>query len=148
MLKASMLVVSMTLASAAAVAEEPPPARYTMTPIEGGALRLDTLTGAVDRCVAEAGVWSCRTLPDEGRALQDEIDRLAEENAALRAKLEASGIDDATADAGESGRPTMSFRLPSEAEIDKAMSFMERLLKRFKAMVDSLREEDEQDTAI
>jgi hypothetical protein len=127
--------------SAPAAAEENAAARYTMTPINGGVLRLDTLTGAVARCVETAGAWSCRALPDDALALQDEIDRLAEENARLRAGGTASD------DAGSAGEPVVSFRLPSDAEVDRAMGLVERVLKRFKSIVDTLRE-DEPGTAL
>lgn len=142
-MKSIPLVIAMLLLATPAAAEETtPPARYSMTPIEGGALRLDTMTGAVDRCVAEAGVWSCKSLPDEGRALQDEIDRLAAENAELRAKVAASGSDATSAVPGDQIGPSMSFHLPSEAEVDKAMDFMERILKRFKSMAKDLDEDE------
>ncbi|MEZ5923347.1 MAG: hypothetical protein R3D57_03095 [Hyphomicrobiaceae bacterium] len=123
-----------------------PSGRYSMTPIDGGALRLDTLTGAVDRCVATDGEWACRTLPDEGRALQDEIDRLAEENAELRARAGQAGSSGPVSP--ESDGPAMSFHLPSEAEVDRAMSFMERILKRFKSIVQDLREDEDKGTAL
>jgi len=143
----ALVIATLLLVTPVAAEEASPSARYSMTPIEGGALRLDTLTGAVDRCVAEAGVWSCRALPDEGRALQDEIDRLAAENAELRGKLPAGG-DTTTSGAADHSRPTMSFHLPSEAEVDKAMDFMERILKRFKSMAKDLDEEDGKGTAL
>lgn len=143
----SLVIATLLLVTPAAAEEAAPPARYSMTPIEGGALRLDTMTGAVDRCVAEAGVWSCKSLPDEGRALQDEIDRLAAENAELRAKVPAGG-DTSTSGAADQRRPTMSFSLPSEAEVDKAMDFMERILKRFKSMAKDLDEEEGKGTAL
>jgi hypothetical protein len=148
MLRAYLLIAAVMMNAAAAAAEETPAARYSMTPIDGGALRLDTLTGSVDRCISEAGMWSCRTLPDEGRALQDEIDRLAEENARLRAKLEASGDDSVVGDDDAAEGPVTSFRLPSQAEVDKAIDFMEHVLKRFKSMVEGLNEKGEPDTAL
>jgi hypothetical protein len=131
----SLLVLLAALAHPAAAAEFDSP-RYTMTPIEGGALRLDTLTGTVARCVEEGGSWSCRALPDDAQALQDEIDRLAEENTRLR-----SGVASNQADSLADG-PVMSFKLPSDAEVDKAMSFVERVLKRFKSIVDDLHEDE------
>ena len=133
-----VLLVAFAMALATPVsAEENATTRYTMTPIEGGALRLDTLTGAVARCVETGGAWGCRALPDEALALQDEIDRLAEENARLK-----SDLGDASGEAGSSGEPVESFKLPSDAEVDRAMSFVERVLKRFKSIVDDLHKDE------
>lgn len=135
MTRISLLVLIAALAPSAAADEIGSP-RYTMTPVEGGALRLDTLTGAVARCVEASGVWSCRSLPDDALALQSEIDRLAEENARLRSEANS------TVGGESSGGPVVSFQVPSDAEVDKAMSFVERVLKRFKAIVKDLREDD------
>ena len=55
----------------------------------------------------------------------------------------AAGGDTTTLEASDQSRPTMSFHLPSEAEVDKAMDFMERILKRFKSIVKGLDEEDD-----
>lgn len=129
--------VGLLALAAPAAAEEISSPRYTMTPINGGVLRLDTLTGAVARCVETAGAWSCRALPDDALALQDEIDRLAEENARLRAGADGSAAES----------PVVTFKLPSDAEVDKAMSLVERVLKRFKSIVEGLRE-DEKGTAL
>ncbi len=50
--------------------------RYSMTPVEGGFLRLDTHTGAVSLCTVKEGAAQCRLAADERAALLDEIDRL------------------------------------------------------------------------
>jgi hypothetical protein len=34
------------------------------------------------------------------------------------------------------------MKLPSDAEVDKAMTFFENILRRFKSMIDNLQRED------
>ena len=97
------------------------PGRFSMTPTPNGILRLDRQTGVVSRCETQAGTFRCSVVPDERTALQDEIDRLTRENAALRARLDAPDTS-----------PKASPGLPSDAELDRALSLMERALRRFK----------------
>ena len=67
--------------------------------------------------------------------MQDEIDRLTRDNVQLRAKL-------STAQADGVAKPAPS--LPSDEEVDRALSLMERFLRRFKAIV----REDDKGTAL
>lgn len=98
--------------------------RYTMTPTPEGALRLDRRTGVVSHCEKQGGAFRCSVVPDERHALQDEIDRLSRENAELRARLEAAGA-----------APKATPGLPTDAELDHALSLMERALRRFKEIM-------------
>ena len=110
--------------------------RFTMTPTDKGYLRLDTVTGAVSLCSDADGGWACKTVADDHAALQNEIDRLAEENAALQAELDA--LKSGSPAAGEAPR------LPSEEEVDQAFGFMEKLMRRFKGMIEDFRKDSEQ----
>ena len=60
------------------------PQRFTMTPTEGGFVRLDTETGAVSICTRRDGAWACEPMPEERQALSREIERLQTENKRLR----------------------------------------------------------------
>jgi hypothetical protein len=100
--------------------------RFTMVPTPEGFLRLDGRTGAVSQCVKREAGFRCDAVPDERHALQDEIDRLGRENAELRARLEAAP----QSSGGTAAKPAPS--LPSEAELDRALTLMERALRRFK----------------
>ena len=138
---AGLLAAATALAQPAPQTTSPAPApvpaperdgRYSMTPApDGGFLRLDTRTGAVSHCrVADSGV-QCRSGADERAALQSEIDRLAKENEGLKQKL-------AQGSTGERLRNA----LPSEKDIDTALNFMERMMRR---MMNVFRENPTQD---
>ncbi len=99
--------------------------RYAMTPAPDGFLRLDTRTGATALCKINGSSVSCRAAAEESRALNEEIDRLARENADLKGKLAA-------------GQGGSKYGLPSDEEIDKALTIGERFMKR---MMKILRDE-------
>jgi hypothetical protein len=109
--------------------------RYALAPLEGGVVKLDTRTGAVTECRHKGDALSCALAEDERQKMQDEIDRLTRDNVQLRAKLD-------TAQAGGVAKPAPS--LPSDEEVDRALSLMERFLRRFKAIV----REDDKGTAL
>ncbi|MGA7803565.1 MAG: hypothetical protein WCB02_02945, partial [Bradyrhizobium sp.] len=54
--------------------------RYTFSPVAGGLIRLDTRTGVVSNCNSSPAGWACYAVPDERKAMDDEIGRLQAEN--------------------------------------------------------------------
>ena len=60
--------------------------RYTLSPVAGDFLRLDTRTGVVSTC-SNKGDWVCRVVPDERAALDSEIGKLRSENQTLKDQL-------------------------------------------------------------
>jgi hypothetical protein len=103
--------------------------RFTFHRTDDGFLRLDGRSGEVSICARRPDGWSCQ----ERLALEGEIARLQAENAALKKELLAhdlalpSGVKpDAAAKAGE---PRIS--LPSDADINEVMTFVEKVWKRF-----------------
>jgi hypothetical protein len=120
-----LLYAGLLLAAAPTHSEGPAPApsepeRYTMTPTEGGFLRLDRQSGAVSLCTVEKGQALCRAGADERAALEAEISRLRRENAELRSAL--SGLPAAP--------PSASPGLPNEEEFERTLSMTERFLRR------------------
>lgn len=91
--------------------------RYSMSPVEGGFLRLDTRTGEVSMCRPAGDDVRCRAAPDDVAALQSEIDRLAKENAELKARV-----------AGVSPTPPPNSR--TREEMDRAFDYAERFMRR------------------
>jgi hypothetical protein len=102
--------------------------RYSMSTTADGYLKLDSRTGAVTHCEREGAAFRCTLVPDERNALQDEIDRLSRENADLRNRLAAAG---GTAPPPAAAVPPPSAA-PSDQDIDRALTLMERFLRRFK----------------
>ncbi len=122
--------------------------RYTMQPTDGGFLRLDTSSGAVSFCRTRSGSFVCEAVADDRLALEDELKRLRQENDELKSTVkkleEIAGLPTdkdlekrgTLPDTGKGG-----FKLPTEEEVDKAMSYVERMLKKFKDKLKDLEAE-------
>lgn len=130
----------------------PSDTRFSIAPTADGYLKLDGRTGAVSHCRLENGAFACALVPDERRALQEEIDRLALEVADLRGRLAARsmtelqpGITDLPADVPprveDLPAPGPRADLPDDREIDRALDIMERFMRRF---MNVIREEETQ----
>ena len=132
------LAVLLALATTANAAGSP--GRYSMTPSGEGFLRMDTETGAVSLCKDQDGAFVCKAVADDAAAMTAEIDRLAKENEQLRGGNSSPGAlaavppgrDDSLAD-------NKNLKLPSDKEIDQAMGFIEKMLRRFKTLMDDLK---------
>jgi hypothetical protein len=106
-------------------ADVPPAAvRYSMTPVDGGFLRMDTDSGTVSLCAKKGDTWACETVPDDYKALQ-------QENETLKRKLAQARRDgDGTAKSGS------KFELPSEEDVDKAISQMDKYIRKFRGLLE------------
>lgn len=95
-------------------------------------IRLDKTTGTVSTCALENGAFDCRMSADERAALQAEIERLASENEQLKT---ASGQPETGV---AQGGKELTIKLPTEAEIKDAISYIEEMLRRFVDAIKSL----------
>jgi hypothetical protein len=106
--------------------------RYSMTPIPEGVLRLDSRTGTVSTCTRSGAGWACYAVPDERTALDAEIGRLqAEVDEALPKtdplkKAEPQAREPKAAE----GERRIEIPLPSDQDVDRVMSFLERAWRR------------------
>jgi hypothetical protein len=66
--------------------------RYSYNRVDNGFLRLDMRSGDVSLCSSAGGRWSCEPVPDDRRALGNDIARLQRENAALKKTLLDHGL--------------------------------------------------------
>lgn len=112
--------------------------RYTFQQTQDGLLRLDTQSGELAVCRARDGKWSCESTMDDRRGNEAEIQQLRKDNAELRKEVkrleEIAGIP-APPDPDKlpgTGRGSGGVQLPTEEDLDKAMSYMQRMLKKFK----------------
>jgi hypothetical protein len=134
---------------------QPATGRYTLHPVEGGALRLDTDTGQISQCTPRgSGQWQCESLPDERAALEKEIQRLDQENKELQGAVkrleelaslppEPRGGPDRHGGKGGAERGPLGMpRLPTEQDVDQVMTYLRGMLKKFK---DKLKEFEEFD---
>jgi hypothetical protein len=120
--------------------------RYALSPAADGVLRLDTRTGTVSICNNSSGAgWACYAVPDERAALDAEIGRLQADNEKLKAQLAAreptvtGKIEEALpkSDSLKKSEPKVAdggrkleIPLPSDQDMDRMMSFLEKAWRR------------------
>ena len=134
--------------AAGAVAQAAPDTengRYALSPTADGVLRLDTRTGTVSTCNNSGAGWACYAVPDERAALDAEIGRLQADNDKLKAELAAreptvagkieeplpksDSLKKAEPKVAE-GERKIEIPLPSDRDVDRMMSFLERAWRR------------------
>ncbi|MCP4619782.1 MAG: hypothetical protein GY844_25490 [Bradyrhizobium sp.] len=151
---------ALLLASSAALAQAKPDTengRYTLSPTgDGGVLRLDTKTGTVSTCTNSGAGWACYAVPDERAAMDTEIGRLQAENEKLKAQL--AERDGAVAGKSEDAMPKsdslrknepkaaegerkIEIPLPSDRDMDRMMSFLERAWRRLIEMANRIQKD-------
>ena len=139
-MRAFAIALTMSLAALAAASAEPATpdsenGRYSFNPVADGVLRLDTRTGQVSQCSRSDAGWTCKAVPDERSSLETEIARLQGENATLKKELLARGLPLPGVPTAPSSKPSEpELKLPSDADVDKVMSFLERAWRRLLEM--------------
>ena len=140
-----LVIVAALCVTGRAVAEA---SRYSMTPVEGGGLRLDTQTGAVSLCKESNGQLVCASVADETIETRSRLEALEVENSALKAEL--AKLQAVTAKPAAPGkeieppsgpRESRKLKPPSDHEIDQMMAFVEKMARRLKGMVQDLQRE-------
>jgi len=120
--------------------------RYALSQAADSVLRLDTRTGTVSICNNSSGAgWACYAVPDERAALDAEIGRLQADNEKLKAQLAAreptvtGKIEEALpkSDSLKKSEPKVAdggrkleIPLPSDQDMDRMMSFLEKAWRR------------------
>ena len=105
--------------------------RYSFSPVADGVLRLDTRTGQVSQCSRSDVDWACKVVPDERSALETEIVRLQGENGTLKKELLSRGLPVPGVSGPSGAKPgEPELKLPSDAEVDKVVSFLEKVWRR------------------
>src|SRR6516165_10855150 len=139
----SVLILTLSAGSAGwaqSVPGESDDSRYTFKQVDGGYLRLDGRTGQVSICMPRAVGWACQTVADERTALEAEIARLQAENVALKKELLAHNLAlPGTVKPGE--EEPSRLQLPTDAEFNKMMAFVEKVWQRLVDMVGTLQKD-------
>ena len=144
-------------ASLAEAAPDTENGRYTLSPIADGVLRLDTRTGSVSTCSNSGAGWACYAVPDERAALDAEIGRLQADNARLKAQLAdrdapvAGKIEEALPKSDPLRKPEpprlaegerkIEIPLPSDRDLDRMMTFLERAWRRLVEMANRMQKD-------
>lgn len=148
MVRHLMILVALALSAPAALAQSDAPegdqTRYQFTRVEDGYLRLDLRSGQVSLCSRRDIGWSCLTVPDDRAALEQEIGRLQSENVALKKQLLARGVplpDGIKPDQPGAKGSEGELKSPSNADIDRMISAVERVWRRLLEMIGRLQKD-------
>jgi hypothetical protein len=130
--------------------------RFALSPIAGGIIRLDQRTGAVSICSNTGTGWACYAAPDERAALDAEIGKLQADNEKLKAELAAKEpavagkIDEPLPKTDSLKKPEpkvaegerkIEIPLPSDRDMDRAMSFLEQAWRRLVEMANRMQKD-------
>jgi hypothetical protein len=118
--------------------------RFTFKGVDEGYMRLDGRTGQVSVCTRRAVGWACQAAPDERAALESEIARLQGENALLKKELFARNLPlpgniKPDQPSGNPDQPIL--QLPNDADLNRVMSFIEKVWRRLVEMLATLQKD-------
>ncbi len=148
--RASLLIAGalLTASAGAGLAQDGRSGRYTMHKSEDGFVRLDTETGAMAVCKRIDNDWACRAMADDSATMRKQIDKLKADNARLNDDVkrmeELLELRDGDKPA-RSHRRRHGFNLPTEREVDEALDYFERMLKKFQNRLKRLERGDRDD---
>ena len=139
MIRTGLVIVALASALATPVQAQSAPdsadGRFSFHRTDDGFLRLDGRSGQVSLCQRRSAGWECQAVPDERAALESEIARLQSDNANLKRELLAHNLPlPGGVKPGASGREE-GLLLPSDAELNQMMTFIEKVWKRMVEMI-------------
>jgi len=148
MIRTVLSVLVLTLSGSAGWAQgasaEGEDSRYIFNRADEGYLRLDGRTGQVSICTRRPVGWACQAVADERTALESEIARLQAENVALKKELLARNLPlpgTAKPDQPATKPEEPRLQLPSEADLNKVMSFLDKVWRRLVDMIVTLQKD-------
>lgn len=130
-MRISALPLTLVAALTAGAAHAEGEGRYRMEKTDTGFVRLDTASGDLSLCQEKDGQIVCRMAADERAAFEKELDLLTKRVEALEKAV-------------ATGQSTAKPALPSDEEIDRTMSIMEKMMQRFMGIVKNLEDGKEE----
>jgi hypothetical protein len=118
--------------------------RFVFHRVQDSFVRLDSRTGQVSLCSRRTVGWTCQVAPDDRNVLEGEISRLRNDNAVLKKELLArglplpGGLKGAPPTAGDESK---SLKLPTEADMERVMTFIEKAWRRLVEMIENLQKD-------
>ena len=113
--------------------------RFTMLETKDGIIRLDKQTGTMSTCTNTASGWSCQPMNNQDPSLHPDnetLSHLKKENSDLKQRLEKL-------EQGQDYKPSKSrekLKLPTDEEVDQAIEYIEKMIRKFKGSMDRLKE--------
>ncbi len=108
--------------------------RYTLNKVMDGFVRLDTQTGAIEFCSQRTVGWACQAAPEDRATYEREIERLQNENAALKQALLSHGLplpDDLMPETPVTSNNQITIPLPDNADINRVMTYVGQVWQHF-----------------
>lgn len=125
----AMLLAFAFASAAAADTTDNSAGRFTMSPVDGGFLRLDKQTGAVAMCARTGTTWGCTPVEDHTpAAAAAELSKLEQENKDLKDRIKA--LEETLETKPLDGPPGGKVQLPTDQEVDQALDYLERVYKK------------------
>lgn len=118
---ATLWAAALTLPS---LAQDQEQERFQLEKLQDGFIRLDRKSGDVSYCKQEQSGLICRMAADERKAFEQELDALTKRVE----RLEKTAREPAST-------------LPSDAEVEKSLSIMERFFRRFMDIIGETKQE-------
>lgn len=129
-----------------------PPGRFSLSRVEGGFLRLDSVTGHMSFCSPHTVGWACAAVPEDRAALDAEIARLQTELGKLKDEIAKAQLppepprppgdippqagQDQNKDRGQAqSQDDAKLRLPSREEMERARAALERAWQHLVDMI-------------
>lgn len=141
-----LLLTPLLVTASVADPPEAPAGRFTMSPVDGGFLRLDRQTGSVAMCAKSGNDWACKPVADQGaNAATADLSRLEAENRDLKGRvkeletlLETRPPAPPPAGPFAEGPPGGKAQLPTDEEVDQALDYLSRVYKKVREHIRDL----------
>ncbi|MGC0052270.1 hypothetical protein ACNSPG_04295 [Brucella pituitosa] len=117
---AAISLLGTSFVASGAYAEEN--GRYRLEGTETGYVRLDTRTGALSVCNEQQGQLICKMATEDREAYENDLSDLQDRVKKLEDKVTALEAGGASATAP---------KLPTDAEFEQSLGYMERFMRRF-----------------